>query len=116
MISHMSIKSKIINCVYRLLGYNEFYIQRSSQWPKVRKQHLSSQPCCAACGSCKKPEVHHIVPYHIDPSKELDPDNLITLCDKYCHFAIGHLMSYHSWNKNVLQDAAMYLEKIKNRP
>ena len=112
----MSIKFKIINYVYCLLGYKNVYIQRSSQWPKIRKEHLNSQPCCAACGSCEKPEVHHIVPYHIDPSKELDPNNLITLCDKYCHFAIGHLMSYHSWNPQVIEDARVYNIKVKNRP
>ena len=64
---------------------DKLHIQRSSQWPKIRKKHIEKQPCCMACGSCKKPEVHHIVPVHVDPSKELDPDNLITLCDKYCH-------------------------------
>lgn len=92
------------------------YAKRSSQWPKLRKQHIEKQPCCQACGSCKKPEVHHIVPVHLDPSKELDPDNLITLCDKYCHFAIGHLLSYHSWNENVIEDAKVYNHKVKNRP
>lgn len=92
------------------------YAKRSSQWPKLRKQHIEKQPCCQACGSCKKPEVHHIVPVHLDPSKELDPDNLITLCDRYCHFTIGHLMSYHSWNTEVIQDSANFLKKIANRP
>lgn len=112
----MNIKSKIIKILSWFSSHQSIYIQRSSQWPKVRKKHLSSQPCCMACGSCKKPEVHHIVPVHVDPSKELDPDNLITLCDKYCHFAIGHLMSYHSWNTEVIQDSANFLNKIANRP
>lgn len=92
------------------------YANRSSQWPKVRKQHLAKQPCCQACGSCKKPEVHHVVPVHVDPSKELDPENLITLCDKYCHFTFGHLMNYKSWNPTVVRDAWWYLGKIKNKP
>jgi len=92
------------------------YATRSSKWPKIRAKHLEKQPCCAACGSCKKPEVHHIVPVHVDSSKELDPDNLVTLCDKYCHFAVGHLMNYKSWNDGVLEDAALFLSKIHNRP
>lgn len=116
MIKLMSIKSKIAHFFYGLFTSQKFYIQRSSQWPKVREKHLSSQPCCVACGSCKKPEVHHIVPVSVDPSRELDPTNLITLCDKYCHFAIGHLMSYHSWNEEVEEDAAKFLKKIKSRP
>lgn len=92
------------------------YASRSYKWPKVRKKHLEKQPCCAACGSCTRPEVHHITPVHLDPSKELDPDNLITLCDKYCHFIFGHFMNYHSWNPNVIEDAREYLNNKNNRP
>lgn len=69
-----------------------------------------------ACGSCKKPEVHHIVPVHLNPDLELDPENLITLCDKYCHFIFGHLMDYKSWNVDVVGDSAEYLQKIQNKP
>ena len=92
------------------------YAVRSPKWSGVRKKHLENQPCCQACGSCIKPEVHHIVPVHLDPSKELDPDNLITLCDKYCHFIFGHFMNYRSWNINVISDSARYLKQKNNRP
>lgn len=92
------------------------YATRSSRWSTVRRQHLEQQPCCQACGSCKKPEVHHIVPVHVDPSKELEITNLITLCDKYCHFAFGHFMDYKSWNPSVVEDAMWYLNKVKNKP
>lgn len=92
------------------------YAVRSPEWPAVRKEHIKKQPCCMACGSCKKPEVHHIIPVHLDPSKELDPDNLITLCDKYCHFVFGHFMNYKSWNVNIVEDSRRYLESKSNRP
>lgn len=92
------------------------YAARSPAWSSVRKKHIEKQPCCQACGSCKKPEVHHIVPVHLDPSKELDPENLITLCDKYCHFIFGHLMNYKSWNENVVQDSRVYYNKVTNKP
>ena len=82
----------------------------------MRKEHLKKQPCCQACGSDRKPEVHHIVPVHLDPSRELDPSNLITLCDKWCHFVFGHLLDYRSWNKDVVRDARHYLEKRRTRP
>lgn len=89
---------------------------RSPKWTQVRKQHIEDNPCCAACGSCNKPEVHHIVPVHVDPSKELDPSNLITLCDKYCHFVFGHFMNWHSWNSTIVEDSRSFLQKIKSRP
>lgn len=89
---------------------------RSPKWSKIRKQFLKDHPTCSACGSDKDLEVHHIEPVHINPDKELDTTNLITLCNKYCHLAIGHLMNYKSFNKNVTQDAENFLYKIKNRP
>lgn len=92
------------------------FSDRSSKWPSLRKKHLKKQPCCMACSSCKKPEVHHIIPVSIDPSKELDESNLITLCDKYCHFIFGHLMNWKSYNSNVVKDAHQFYIKIKGRP
>lgn len=97
---------------YNILGIR----LRSPKWTSVRKEHLKKQPFCQACGSIKDLDVHHIEPFHLNPDKELDPDNLITLCSKYCHYTIGHLMDYKSWNKDVVNDARVYLDKVKNRP
>ena len=88
---------------------------RSPHWPAVRKAHLAREPACAACGSKKDVEVHHCVPFHLDPSLETEPTNLITLCHRD-HFLVGHLCSYYSFNKDVRQDAAVWRKKIKERP
>lgn len=96
-----------------------FGSKRSSKWPRIRRNFLKLYPKCAACGSKKKIQVHHITPVHMDPLKELDPDNLISLCDsskKNCHFQFGHLYSFHSYNENVKEDSKVWLEKISNRP
>ena len=92
------------------------FATRSPKWKKVRQEFLKSNGVCAGCGTKDKLEVHHIEPVHMNPDRELDITNLITLCDKYCHFAIGHLLDYKSWNKNVIQDSAVYFNKVKNRP
>jgi 5-methylcytosine-specific restriction endonuclease McrA len=92
------------------------YAKRSPRWSTVRKEHLSQNSECAACGSTKDLEVHHIIPVHIDQDKELDPSNLITLCSKQCHFIFGHLMNYKSWNKDVIEDCRVYYNKIQSRP
>lgn len=91
------------------------FIRSCNSWSCKRRRHIQKQPCCMCCGSCHKPEVHHIIPVSVDASKELDPSNLITLC-RTCHFVFGHLMDFRSWNTNVLQDVANYSNKIKHRP
>ena len=57
-------------------------VPRSGKWRKVRDDYFREHPQCAFAGcKCKGPfNVHHLVPFHLDPSKELDPDNLVTVC------------------------------------
>ena len=90
---------------------------RSSEWPAVRTQHLQKSSTCAICGGGKKIQVHHKKPFHLEPKLELDPDNLITLCEeKNCHLRFGHLYSFKSYNPFIDSDAVIWREKIKNRP
>ena len=88
---------------------------RSSKWKTVRNNHLNKQTHCQACGTHKNLQVHHIIPVSIDKTKELDYNNLITLC-KTCHFVFGHFMDWNSWNIDVITDCEVYLNKVKNRP
>jgi 5-methylcytosine-specific restriction endonuclease McrA len=95
--------------------------KRSGKWPTVRRKHLAMNPTCAICGGNKKLEVHHMRPFHLHPDLELDPKNLITLCENQndgvnCHLLFGHLGSYRSFNVNVQQDAASWAKKIARRP
>lgn len=101
-----------------MFGFKKYirFAVRSPKWSTLRKEHLNSQPVCAACGRSKKLEVHHIEPVHLNPERELDPSNLITLCDDPCHILFGHLMDYKSWNEDVVRDCDMYLDKIQDRP
>jgi hypothetical protein len=79
--------------------------------------HLEAFPNCAACGGTSMLEVHHIVPISRDRMKELDPDNLITLCEgNMDHFVRGHLCDWRSFNGDVVEDAHDQLNKIRNRP
>lgn len=94
---------------------------RSSSWPSVRRKHLAEHPTCEVCGGTEKLEVHHIKAFHLHPELELDPDNLITLCEAgtngmVCHRTVGHLGSYQSYNVSVREDAAEWRKKFKERP
>lgn len=88
---------------------------RSNDWTKTRKEFLKNNNSCKACGKTTDLEVHHIEPFHINPSRELDITNLITLCSNH-HLVFGHLMDWKSWNINVVKDCAEYLDKVQNRP
>jgi len=54
-------------------------------------------------------QVHHVIPFHTDPSKELDENNLISLCKGGCHLKIGHGGSYQFYNPHAREDAALAL-------
>lgn len=95
------------------------WMRRRPQWSKLAARHLAAYPYCAACGSRTHLAVHHVVPVHVDESKELDESNLITLCEGNtinCHLWIGHLGHWLSWNEFVWFDAANFLRRIKDRP
>lgn len=95
--------------------FNKLY-GRSSRWAKVRAEFLKENGRCAACGTDKDLEVHHIIPYHLDPTTELEYTNLITLCGKRCHFIFGHLCDWKSWNTDVIEDCKKYNDKLIHRP
>lgn len=90
---------------------------RSRGWSKVRKAHIKEHPFCAACGTKRKLEVHHIADFSEHPQLELNPENLITLCSAgtRCHLTFGHLGLYRSINPAVVVDSALYRVKVKNR-
>lgn len=79
---------------------------RSPEWPRVRAEHLAVEPKCRWCGGTASLAVHHIAPFHLFPQRELDPTNLITLCEtsgKGCHFERGHLgVSWSDYNPQVV--------------
>lgn len=87
--------------------------KRSSKWDEVRDSFLSSHPACAACGSIKKLQVHHIMPFHLRPELELDPNNLIVLCMDIneCHLEIGHGGSFRCYNPKVVVRAKRFLQE-----
>ena len=91
--------------------------KRSPKWKKVRKEFLKKNPRCALCNSMKNVEVHHIISFSIDPSLELNHNNLISLCEnkRYginCHLLSGHLGNYRRTNPSVELDALVWNKKI----
>lgn len=108
----------------QLFGLGEyarnFGAVRSSQWPAVREAHLKNEPQCRVCGGTTKIQVHHILPFHLHPELELDPTNLITLCEGNtninCHLAFGHFGNFQTkWNKDIQTDSQTWLTRFTEK-
>lgn len=92
--------------------------QRSKDWPKVQCAFLRANPRCAACGATKLLNVHHKKPYHLFPELELDPSNLLTLCETpthNCHFILGHCLNWSAYNVRVTELVVFYHHCLFNR-
>lgn len=101
-------------------GKRSWSNKRSSKWPTVREAHLKEFPACAVCDSKDSVEVHHKKPFHLHPELELEPTNLISLCESKkhgvnCHLFFGHLGNYKVENSEVEQDVSIWREKFSKR-
>lgn len=101
-----------------MVEYKKSPVLRSSSWHSLRDSIVKNSRC-AFCGSKVNLEVHHIKPVHLYPELELDRSNLMVLCDAEgkasCHWLFGHLCNYESYNPAVLDDAAVFAEKVRCR-
>ena len=93
---------------------------RSTKWPAFRDAYLKGK-VCIACGGKDKLQAHHIEPFHLNPEKELDENNLVPLCESKayginCHLFVGHLGNFRSFNVDVINDAKTWADKLKDRP
>lgn len=87
---------------------------RDPGWPAFRKHFLIGKRC-AACGGVDFLELHHVLPFHDFPEKELDEGNVIPLCEKpsrNCHFVFGHALNWKGYVKTVRDDAARQLRHV----
>lgn len=84
-------------------------------WPAFAKRMKRAQPWCGFCGVREKKipmpgfttqavevvlQVHHISPIHVDPTRALDPDNVIVLCP-WDHFHEGHVGNFLDWDATI---------------
>ncbi len=93
-------------------------VPRNPRWKTVRDAVLKQCPACAACGDKRLLNVHHKKPFHLFPDLELEPANLIVLCEvpsHSCHFALGHCFDWRAYNPFVEEDARARMERIAQR-
>jgi 5-methylcytosine-specific restriction endonuclease McrA len=89
-----------------------------SNWEEIEKSMIAKQPYCSLCGDEGKEEgnelqVHHIVPVHIDISKNGDENNLIVLCH-HCHLRVAHCGDYEKYyNLDIKRDSKEVYDNIQ---
>lgn len=64
-------------------------LKRSPRWYSLRRRVLRGANGCEACATMTGLQVHHVKPVYTHPELELDPQNLMVLCER-CHLHIGH--------------------------
>lgn len=66
-------------------------VPRSPKWRTVRDRYAAEHPKCEFknCRECNELFVHHKEPFHLNPARELDPSNLVTVCAKH-HLYVCH--------------------------
>lgn len=92
---------------------------RSSRWPRVRDQCIERDGGrCQICDEKRRRYLrgHHKKPFHKFPELELDPDNVITLCEGpvfNCHLLFGHWGDYRErWNPNIDEDVKTWQPRL----
>ena len=85
-------------------------VPRSSGWGPWLKAFLKGKSCIA-CGQREGLTGHHVVPYHLDPSREMDPKNVEPMCSDRCHLVHGHFNDFSLSNPTVREDCAAYRVK-----
>ena len=69
-------------CYHRWLSKPGRVSGRGSQWRRARQMALARAPFCGRCGTTKRLDVHHVVPFRMTHDNR--QVNLIPLCKK-CH-------------------------------
>lgn len=98
-------------------GKHPLKAKRSPEWPRVERAYKRAHPACEICGYDKHVQVHHKQPFHLRPDLELDPDNLISLCEPpgrsmKCHLIFGHVGNFRLFNPAIGQDAPYWRHKL----
>lgn len=76
-------------------------LPRDPAWERESKAYLAENLKCCLCRQASE-VVHHVVPVHVNPKREMDKTNWSAVCIR-CHFSIGHLCNWRLWQENFFK-------------
>lgn len=92
-------------------------VARSPHWESFKHEFSKTNSRrCAYCDSPIDVQLHHEQPFHINPQRELDPTNLIWLCEEVGsnhHLHVGHCGDWKKFNPRVREDCLKNQKMIK---
>lgn len=100
----------MFGAIYRVV--RRVFTKRDPGWGALRREIIAEFKQCAACGSKKELEAHHVVPFHLAPEREMDKRNLIVLC-RDDHYTFGHFKNWKRWNPDVRRDVVVYRNALE---
>ena len=89
-------------------------VARSPKWAAFEREFLKGKTCLG-CGRADLLSAHHILPFHVDQVRELDPTNLAPLCHgpTFCHFVLGPCnQAWTAWHPDPAAAAKVYAELL----
>ena len=111
---------------FAAMGMDVHAEARSGQWPAVQREHLRREPACVVCGHTGEGLiVHHRIPFHDAPERELDDGkdgtgtdgNLVTGCGPQgrcdAHYWCFHAGNWRGHNPHCREDAALMRHRWK---
>jgi len=104
-----------IACAEAIQSANSAEKARSGRWETTRDRYIEVHAFCEYCGRARSTVVHHVVPFHEDPERELDVANFLALCDQ-CHLRQAHLGDFKAWNPLIREEIQRNAEMVKARP
>lgn len=96
-------------------------VPRSSLWPKTKREFEKNNPkVCAICRKKKGVQLHHKKPFHLHPELELEPSNLVWLCENQkdisCHLIFGHFGNFKDkYNPRIDADIKLWNERLTKK-
>ena len=89
--------------------------KRSAAWKGLRNKIVNEVGMCEVCGKDTNLVLHHKIPFHVNPSLELEESNLIVLCENdnlNCHLIFGHLGNWNKYNSDIDHDVKVWKDKL----